>query len=257
MLFACLLILINLVAVLQDNHSKNSIVHPATIAGPWECVAQDGIHGVFIQLQGAGPSPISGIRVYGRQNGNEEGEYFVPGKPFADSVELDDRHLDIRFTGLGYPNAFSISLTFDTAAQQWTGRWSACSETGQAVLTRPHVQGGNENPIVGDWKGKPNPNGRPWFTPGSLHVRQSSDGLLIVWMDRALDNGRYGEQLKIVSAGPSVVELQTTFGFGATYTYTAALSQDGKRLSGFWHVGNSHGMSLQAPDYFEREQVPN
>jgi len=238
-------------AVLQDNQPENLIVQPATIAGPWECIAQDGIHGVFIKVQGAGPSQTSDIRVYHRQNGKEDGEYFVPGKPFADSVELDDRHLDIRFTGLGYHNAFSVSLTFDTSAQQWTGTWAACNKTGQAVLTRPHVQSGNANAMVGDWKGKP--NARPLFTPGSLHIRQSSDGLLIAWLDREFGGGRYGELLKIVSAGPSIVELETTFGFGARYTYTGTLSPDAKYLNGTWHVGNNRGMSLQAPDYFERE----
>jgi hypothetical protein len=250
-LVAYLVVLLNMAIVLQDNQPKNLIVHPATIAGPWECVAQDGIHGFFIKVEGSGPSPTSSIRVYRRQNAREDAESFVPGKPYADSVALDDDHLDIRFTGLGYPNPFSISLTFDTAAQRWTGKWSACSKRGQAILTRPHMESGNENPIVGDWKGKA--NATPWSTPGSLHIRQSSDGVLIAWLDREFGGGRNGELLKILSTGPSSVELETTFGIGANYKYTGTLSPDAKYLKGTWHVGNSRGMSLQAPDDFERE----
>ena len=239
--------------VLEDNQPKNLIVRPAIIAGPWECVAQDGIHGFFIKVQGSGPSQTSTIRIYHRQNGGEDGENFVPGEPTEDSVTLDDHQLDIRFTGLRYPNSFNVSLSFDTAAQQWTGTWSACGKTGQAVVVRPHILSGNENPIVGDWKGKPNRNARPSSTPGSLHIRQSADGVLIAWLDREFDGGSNGEQLKIVSTGPSVVEFRTTFEMGPTYTYTVTLSPDSRYLNGRWHVGNSQDMGLQTADSFERE----
>ena len=250
---AWLLVLLNMAAVLQDHQPKNLIVHPATIAGPWECVAQDGIHGFFIKVQGSGRSQTSSIRVYHRQNGGEDGENFVPGEPTGDSAVLGDHHLDIRFTGLRYPNPFNVNLSFDTAAQQWTGTWSACGKTGQAVVARPHILSGNENLIVGDWNGKPNRNARPPSTPGSLHIRQSADGVLIAWLDREFDGGSNGEQLKIVSTGPSVAEFQTTFEMGINYTYTGALSPDSRYLNGRWHVGNSQDMGLQAPDYFERE----
>ncbi|PYY09084.1 MAG: hypothetical protein DMG61_23325, partial [Acidobacteria bacterium] len=79
MLIACLVVLLNMAIALQDNQPKNLIVHPAAIAGPWECVAQDGIHGFFIKVEGAGPSPTSSIRVYHRQNASEDAESFVPG----------------------------------------------------------------------------------------------------------------------------------------------------------------------------------
>lgn len=233
------------------------VMNPEPIEGPWECRAQDGIHGFFIEIERAQYAQSSSIRIYHRQNGKEHWGYFVPGESTTASVTLSYRHFTMQFTGQTDVGPFRLDLTFDPAAPRWTGTWSACSKTGEAVLTRPHLEAAEESPIVGDWKGKPNPNGQPWFTAGSLHFRQSSDGLLIAWMDRAFGEGRNGERLKIVSAGPSVVELQTTFGVGATYTYTGTLSPDGKYLSGIWHVGNSPGMSLQAPDYFEREQASN
>jgi hypothetical protein len=253
MLFICLAVLLNLAAVLQENHPKTIVVNPEGIEGPWECSAQDGIHGFFIKIEGRQHAQSSSIRIYHRQNGKEHWGYFAPGESTTAPVALDDTHFTMQFTGQTDVGPFRLDLTFDPAAQRWAGTWSACSKTGEAVLTRPHMEVAKESPMVGDWKGKLNPNGRPWFTPGSLHFRESSDGLLIAWMDRAFGDGRNGEQLKIVSAGPSIVELQTTFEIGAIYTYTGALSQDGKYLSGIWHVGNNRGMSLQAPDYFERE----
>lgn len=92
-----------------------------------------------------------------------------------------------------------------------------------------------------------------FYTAGSLRSRQSSDGLLIAWMDRAFAPGRNGEQLKVIAAQQGHVELETQYGFGATFTFSGTISSDGKQLSGTWSVHGFPGMSLQAPDFFDRK----
>lgn len=230
-------------------HSADLLIE-RQIEGPWECSVEDGIHGLFVSYTGLEAM----IRVYHRQNGKERWGYFsmlAPDTPTA-TKSFDDRHLSIEFKGHTDIEPFSIYLAFDEPSQTWKGTWSACNKVpGDAVLSRPYFVR-STNVMVGDWNSRPNPNGK-FYTAGSLHFRQSSDGLLIAWMDRVFAPGRNGEQLKVITAQQGHVELETQSGFGATFTFGGTISSDGKQLSGTWYVRGSPGMSLQAPDLFDRE----
>jgi len=115
----------------------------------------------------------------------------APNTPTA-TKSFDNRHLSIEFKGHTDVEPFSLYLVFDESTQTWKGTWSACNkDPGDAVLRRPHFVRSNTNVMVGDWNSRPNPNGK-FYTAGSLHFRQTSDGLLIAWMDRAFAPGRNG-----------------------------------------------------------------
>jgi hypothetical protein len=96
---------------------------------------------------------------------------------------------------------------------------------------------------------------------GRLHVRESSDGELTAWLDRAsarLDRGarsrvtehRDGELLHVVAAGGDSLVVETADVAGPGQRYRAALSDDHQSLNGIW--AGAGGGRLAVPGTFRR-----
>jgi hypothetical protein len=107
------------------------------------------------------------------------------------------------------------------------------------------------NPLKGVWEGGRDGSG---FTKAQtrLHIDQSSDGTVTVWMDRfrALIDQRHGELLRLVSLKEHSITLETTSAVGQRYRFQGTLSPDGLRLSGNWD--GSGGGTLDASESFRR-----
>lgn len=90
-----------------------------------------------------------------------------------------------------------------------------------------------------------------WATPSaknSLHIRQSSDGALSAWLDRAFASSdqRNGELLYVFSStGPELDLGLVSAGLSARYHGT--LSDNGQTLTGDWA-----DEGLNAPDRFQK-----
>jgi len=92
----------------------------------------------------------------------------------------------------------------------------------------------------------------PYLAVGSLHIRQSSDGVLSAWLDRTISNGdrRNGEFLHVYSAAELKLALERPGDTGPSSNYRGVLSEDGQVLVGNWtQIG---GGQLNAPDNFRR-----
>jgi hypothetical protein len=111
-------------------------------------------------------------------------------------------------------------------------------ETKEVVLERPRPAAGvNGQALRGDWNGLP--DSLPGTAPTRLHFVQASDGKVLAWMDRIFAyagarNEHVGGWLRVLSADPSNVILETTNITGVGYRFTGALSDDGNRLTGRW-----------------------
>jgi len=253
----------------------------ASMAGPWECKDSNGIHGLSLiattrlfesgDLQNI-PSLAVSFRIYQRQGGQERWGYFSTSDPGGTAV-LDSNHLTIHFkiqsgTRPDIP-PFDMDVRFDSARQQWTGMWSLCNTPAGAVLERPHLGDAVQaNALVGDWKGSQEPktenvlNGLP-EAAATLHIRQSSDGKLIGWVDLfdyLRSTGRNGEEVLFRSSEPDSI----AFGIydsvpvaHAEYRYEGKLSADRITLTGKWRISgggvlNSGGRETQVPTLFRR-----
>jgi hypothetical protein len=239
------------------------------LEGPWECRNSVGIHGVFVaaltymtEKGGQQDTTSQGIsvRVYERLGGQEREAYFSPSRDPNGPTVLERKHLIIHFKdGTDVP-PFDLDITFDPASQRWTGYWSLCDKSQPVVLKRPHQAAGiHPSMFVGDWEGYPDPTARFRSAPGTLHIRQGYDETLIAWIDRTLSgydpraqathiDQRNAEQLKVLSATPRAVVLETVNAFGANYRYEGTLSGDGKQMSGQWH--GDGGGTLNAPTLY-------
>lgn len=239
-----------------------------TIEGPWEFTSASGIDGVFISFNSflrsqSGETAINSqginIRVYHRQNGIEHLGYFAPGEYSGSSVGIDAQHLTMRFDGHTELGPFDIDLGFDPKIPGWKGIWNSQGHSHEVTLERPGFAGPQAK-FVGDWNGSAS-----GFASTTLHIRQSSDGQFVVWLDRSLSafnprinvqqtDQRNGELLAVLSVDKTHIKLKTASAFGNQYAYDGTVSDDGKMLTGTWKSPEGGSGRLNAPDNYTRTQ---
>lgn len=265
------MILSVVVGVVCPLEAQISVSDLQAMEGPWECRTPTGIAGVFISglttlTENSGQQDITSqainVRVYQRQGEQEHSGYFSPTRDSAESTDLANKHLIVRFKGGTDIPAFDLDVRFDAAAVRWTGLFSLCDKSQPSILSRPLPREGVHPSIfVGNWKGFPDPNARFGSAPGTLLIRQSYDGRLTAWLDRTLSgydprtqstrgDQRNGEWLVPLSFTENTIVLETTNSVGMRYRYEGMLSGDGKNISGQWLGGR--GGTLNAPTLYRR-----
>jgi hypothetical protein len=243
---------------------------PDMIAGPWESASATGIDGIFFQILTSYKAPAADqqiafqtidIRVYHRQDLREKWGWFSTqfqarpdGYNAQDDESLilfDGQRLRVHFTDTTTSDLkpFDLDITFSTTTQSWTGTWSRRGQDNTVVLERPTPKSGTTpNGFVGDWKGETE---HPYDTQGSLHIRQSQDGILSAWLDRKSSGGgdqRNGELLRVYFVTGAGLTLETA-GIGPPHDYHATISGDQEVITGSW---SDAGGRLNAPDKFRR-----
>jgi hypothetical protein len=251
--------------------------HPKLIEGPWEVTGASGIDGIFLSAVTGSTGPPGrekfdwqavDIRVYHRAGGKETWGYFsARDKATPQSYNMGDDHsfmlfdgerLLIHFVDTTDLKPFDLDIHFASASAEWSGTWLRSGQKSQVVLRRP-VPGPKITPsaFVGDWTGE----SRRYMFPGSLHIRQSSDRVLSVWLDRTLsgmdpktgsihNDQRNGEWLKVDSAADAELLFETTNPVGPPYQFRASLSEDRQMLKGTWE--GQGGGRLSAPETFRK-----
>jgi hypothetical protein len=239
------------------------------LEGSWECRTSAGTSGVFISaytsiLEKGGHQEIAhqsiSIRVYQRQGTQEQAGYFSSPDPTGSTV-FDGKRLVVHFKNQTDIPSFDLDVRFDFSARRWAGVWSLCEKSREVVIERPHADHGiPTSTFVGDWEGYADPTAKFRTAPGTLHIRSSYDGTLIAWLDRAISgydpktqttqtDQRNGEELRVLSAAPSTIALETAGSIGVPYQYKGKLVGDGKEISGEWL---ERGGRLNAPALFRR-----
>jgi hypothetical protein len=258
--------------------------HPELIAGPWEVGSASGIDGIFFEIE-TSTSGRTGrehfdwqtmnIRVYHREEGKETWGYFgTKDKASPQSYSMQDDHsftlfdgerLRIHFADVTDLKQFDLVITFSPTSNEWSGTWLRSGQTLHMVLKRPEPNPGiTPAAFVGDWVGESAPNSPHYFATGSLHIRESLDGLLSAWLDRTSsgmdpktrsihNDQRNGEWLKVNSATDTGLILDTTNPTGPPSQFRGSLSQDHQVLTGTWE--RLGGGRLSAPDTFRRAPV--
>ena len=255
--------------------------HPELIAGPWEVANVSGIDGISFEIVTSSRGPTDreqfdwqalNIRVYHRQGGKETWGYFATkDKASPQSYSLEDDHsfdlfdgerLRIHSVGVTELKSFDLDITFSPTSNKWSGTWSRSGQNLHVVLTRPEPNRGvRPSVFVGDWIGESVPNSPHHFAPGSLHIRESFDGMLSVWLDRSISgmdpktgwNHKEqwnGEWLKVSSASDTGLILDTTNPGGAPSQFRVSLSEDHQVLTGIWD--RPGGGRLNAPVRFRK-----
>lgn len=262
---------------LAQAQSQPPTTHPKLFAGPWESVNASGIDGFFFNFETSSSGAAEfrqvawqevQIRVYHRQSGKETWGWFVTmRKATLQSYAMrenqsftlfDGKRLRIHFTHYtptDYTDLkpFDLDVAFSIAARDWTGTLVRSGKVSHVVFERPRPSAAvRANAFVGDWLGEPDSNSRMHHALGSLHIRESSDGVLSVWLDRTIaeSDERDGELLRVVSATGSSLILETTFSLGPAFEYRGTLSEGDYLLAGNWSVMD--GEHLNAPDRFRR-----
>jgi hypothetical protein len=278
-MLVCVLVTSMLLRAAQQE-AQVPTTNPDLIEGPWEMTSAFGIEGIFLSIM-TGSTGSTGhekfnwqtmdIRVYHREGGKESWGYFgTKEKATTESYNLLDDHSLSLFNGerllihcveATNIKPFDLDITFSPATREWSGTWSWSGQKSQVVLKRPAPSPGvTPNVFVGDWIGE-SPS---YFLPGSLHIRQSSDGTLCAWLDRTIsgvdrtgsihNDQRNGEWLKVNSATGTALILDTTNGTGPPSQFQGSLSEDNELLTGTW-VRQSGG-GLSAPTTFRRYVPP-
>lgn len=231
--------------------------NPGLTEGPWEMTSASEIDGIFLITAGG----FTSIRVYHRSGIKENWGYFASdGKATTHSdigqddhslTLFDGMHLRIHFVDVTDLKPFELDITFSVKSHTWSGTWSRSGQTLNVELKRPEPKPGIvPNAFVGDWIGE---SSKPSLAPGGLHIRQSSDGRLCAWLDRAIspNDKRYGEFLRVYHADAPKLLLERPGETGPSAHYSAVLSEDGQVLTGTWT--QSGGGRLNAPDKFRKE----
>jgi hypothetical protein len=258
--------------------------HPELIAGPWEVASASGIDGIFFEIATSSSGPTGhmqfdwqtmNIRVYHREEGKETWGYFgTKDKASPQSHSMQDDHsftlfdgerLRIHFIEVTDLKSSDLDITFSPTSNEWSGTWSRSGQNSQVVLKRPEPNPGVTSTVfVGDWAGESAPNSPHYFVPGSLHIRESLDGVLSAWLDRTIsgmdpktrsihNDQRNGEWLKVNSATDTGLILDTTNPMGPHSQFRGSLSEDHQVLTGTWE--RPGGGRLNAPDTFRRAPV--
>lgn len=256
-------VLLSIASLLFADHDRipAPIANPEQIGGPWETVTSSGIDGIYFNIQ-TGKRGVprnlhvawqnASIRVYHRRGSEETGGWYDASyqeNPATGDLRndpsytiFDGTHLQIHSVASSELAPFDIDVTLAPSGNQWTGTWSRSGRSEQVTLTRPApADGSSPSPFVGDWKG--DSRGRT-YVPGTLRVRQSSDGVLSAWLDReisaqtpdgqVLGDARSGELLIVTSSSGDDLALATNYFAGAIYRYSGKLSPDRNTLVGVW-----------------------
>jgi hypothetical protein len=255
--------------------------HPELIAGPWEVASASGIDGIFFEIVTSSSGQTGreqfdwqamNIRVYHREGGKETWGYFATNdKASPQSYRLQDDHsftlfdgerLRIHFIDITDLHPFDLDITFSPTSNEWSGTWSRLGQNLHVLLKRPEPGPSvTLSTFVGDWVGDA-PNSPHYFAPGSLHIRESRDGVLSAWLDRTIsgtdpktnsihNDQRNGEWLKVNSATDTGLILDTTNPGGPSSQFRGSLSEDRHLLTGTWE--RPGGGRLNAPDRFRRQ----
>jgi hypothetical protein len=239
------------------------------IEGPWEVTSASGIDGFFVSVSSflddrSGQLRINSqnidIRVYQRKQGVERKGYFVPGDSGSASVSVDGQHLTLRFNRHTEIGPLDIDLRFDSASRRWTGIWKDDGASREVTLERPQITSSKASVFVGDWSGETSR-----FAPTKLHIRQSSDGQFVVWLDRSLSafnpsrnlrttDQRNGELLNVDSVLGSTLRIRTASPMGNNYVFEGSVSEDGKAIRGEWTSPSGGGGRLNAATNFTRSE---
>jgi len=249
-------------AAARQERPRVKIKDSEALAGPWEFASPSGVSGIFVQIVTLSLGPPSHhtllyqecqFDVYHRYLGTTKEGWFATSndKPEDGTTNFDGRHLRIHSTGTTELRPFDVNITFHPRGREWTGTWRRDGRTREVVLTRPRPPGFCQSPFCSDWNGEPNPQSRFRFTPGSLHIRESSDGVYTVWLDRTMSGSeqvdeRDGEPLRVISLGKGAIALETTSPGALTFRYSGKLSFD--HLIGQWGAATVGG--LLAPSHF-------
>ena len=223
-------------------HGQRPILHPETMAGPWELTDTSGIDGFFLffgtHARGTAEQPVITnqsvtIRVYHRQNGTETWGWYSPRESSTGDATcvFDGKHLRIANDRAGV----LVDVTLDAARLRWTGTWPQNGQPRDVVLERPRPLASVAlSPFTGNWEGLREATGLDRRT--RLHVAQSSDQTFTVWMDRfmLLIDQRHGELLRLESLERDKITLETTNNAGVRDRYQGTLSADGSTLVGTW-----------------------
>jgi hypothetical protein len=197
----------------ETNHIPSS--NPERIEGPWEATSVSGIDGVFLTTVGGSGWQTLDVRVYHRYAGVETWGYFgTDDKATQESYNLQGDHsftlfdgsrLRIHFVGVADLKPFDLDVAFSASSREWSGTWRRADQCSNVVLKRPEPRiGAIPNVFVGDWTSV---STKDDLAPGSLHLRQSTDGKFSAWLDReiASSDRRNGEFLQVL--GVSKLEL--------------------------------------------------
>jgi hypothetical protein len=254
----CLITISAFVSTGQEN-ARIPSTNPDLIEGPWETTGASGIDGIFLTVETGSNWQTISIRVYHRDKGKESWGYFATNeKATAESYKMQDdhsftlfdgQHLRIHFTEITDIQPFDLDITFSSTSHEWSGTWSHSHQTFHVLLKRPEPNTGViPSVFVGDWMGE---STKPYLASGSLHIRQSSDGILSAWLDRSISSDqRNGEFLRVHSEAASELLLERPGDIGAPSHYSGRLSEDGQVLTGSWT--QSGGGQLNAPDKFRK-----
>ncbi len=190
--------------------------HPELIAGPREVASTSGIEGIFFEIATSFSGPTGreqfdwqtiNIRVYHREGGKEAWGYFeTKDKASPQSYNMQDdhsftffdgEHLRIHFIEVTNLKSSDLDITFSPTSNEWSGTWSHSGQNSHVVLKRPEPNPGvTPRAFVGDWAGESAPNSPQYFAPGSLHIRESIDGVLSAWLDRTVSGTVSGTDRK-------------------------------------------------------------
>ena len=163
------------------------------IEGTWECSSGIETMGLYMSefmmpSWNANPPHTIFIGIYRIRSGGVDEEFFYPGKDPATKVATNRNHLTIHFANeQGSKSRLSnidLDITFDSGNQRWTGTGTLCNPSGMILLERPH----SDNPLVGDWRDffegpEVPPFGKPLWIGSDFHIRQGTNGRLIVWKE--------------------------------------------------------------------------
>jgi hypothetical protein len=241
-------------------NAKVLTTNPEVTEGPWETTGSSGIDGIFLTTMTGSDWQTVTIRVYHRIGRKETWGYFgTDARATSELDKLQDNHsytlfdgnrLRIHFTDVTDLNPFDLDVVFSPDTHEWSGTWLSAGQTSKVVLSRPALKSGPApNPFVGDWMSVSD-NG--YAASGSLHIRQSSDGTVSVWLDRVIASSdrRNGEFLQLLPSTGSELRLERTGQSGPSYHYRGTLSSDGQMLTGVW--AENGGARLNAPDEFRK-----
>ena len=240
--------------------AKIPSVNPELAEGPWETSSGSQVDGIFITTVTGFDWQTINIRLYHRVDRKETWGYFgTKERATTESYGRRDDHsftlfdgsrLRIHFADTTDLKPFDLDVIFSSTSHEWTGMWASNGQNSKVVLRRPQPKPGlAPNALVGDWMSSA---ANDSAEPGSIHVRQSTDGTLSAWLDRAIapDDRRNGEFLLVLPSKPSELRLELAGAAAPSHHYHGILSGDGHTLTGGWAENN--GATLNAPDTFRK-----
>jgi hypothetical protein len=260
-LFLVILISLSFLPSMHQEEPEIPSAKPELIEGPWETESASGIDGIFLTIVTGSDWQTIDIRVchrdaekgtWGYFGTNEKAAAGSYGQQENRSFTLfDGSHLRIHFVDVTDLKPFDLDVIFSSGSHQTSGTWSRPDQpTSHVVLKRPEPKPGiTPNPFTGDWA---TVSRSAEVASGTIHIRQSSDGNLSAWLDRAIAPGdrRNGEFLQVLSAVTPELDLERPGDIGPSYRYHGNLSVDGQRLTGAW--AENSGARLNAPDTFSK-----